>query len=211
MYPMDMELTDRLCVVVGGGQVAARKIKSLLMAGARVNIVAPVLLPELADLAAAGQVMWLAQSYAPAVLPGAFLAFCATDDPAVNRQVVQDAHQQGILVNCAAPAELSDFTVPAHSACGKLHFAVSTEGASPAMAACLCRSLTKEYAALGTFLEHLGRLRRELVGQSGTSRMREHFWRQVLNGPVLELIRQNKLDEAEAELKNAIHGFRTQS
>lgn len=132
-YPINLNLKDRLVVVVGGGKVAARKAARLVGAGARVTAVAPTLADSLAALAAEGRLLHLARGYQPGDLAGAMLAFAATDDPAVNRQVVREARELNILVDSVDAPRDSDFATPATLERGDLLITVSTGGASPSL------------------------------------------------------------------------------
>ncbi len=212
MYAMNMKLTDRRCVVVGGGRVALRKVLPLLEEGARVEVIAPQLCGELRQLAAEKKLSWQSAGYVPGCLTGAFLVFCATDDLSVNTAAAAEAHERGILVNVAAPGRDSDFQVPASIRRGALQLTVSTGGGSPAFSRLLRRQLEARFTqAYGEWLQRLALLRAELQQRPGTSREREQFWRQVLNEGILALVEQGKLEEAEAEVRNAINGFGTQS
>src|SRR5689334_8021130 len=132
-YPILLDVTDRLAVIVGGGQVAVRKAKGLIAAGAtRVRMVAPALPTDLPD-----GVERVAEPYRADHLGGAALVFAATDDAVVNDAVVRDARAIGALVNRADATEDEtggDFSVPAVHRAGPVTLAVATEGA-PALAA----------------------------------------------------------------------------
>ena len=212
MYAMNLKLKGRRCIVVGGGQVAFRKVKPLLLEEAVVEVVAPRLHAGLQQLAADGRLCWRAATYRPGCLEGAFLVFCVTDDPAVNRTAAAEARQRGALVNVAAPAQDSDFQVPACIRRGDFQLAVSTGGSSPAFARVLRQRLEARFSdAYGEWLQRLGVLRAELQRRPGTGRERERFWRQVLDDELLALVEQGRLEEAEAKVRNAINGFGTQS
>lgn len=111
-YPIVVELDGRSVVVVGGGRVAERKVTRLLEAGATVLINSPRLTTRLAELAANGEVQWLRGEYEAEVVAGAALVFAATDDPALNDQVLRDARAAGVWANSASGREVG-FIVPA--------------------------------------------------------------------------------------------------
>lgn len=216
MYPIGLRLEGRSCLVAGGGQVAARKVRSLLDAGAAVTLAAPEVVPALAALAAEGRIRWLRQRAEAELLEGLqerpFLVFCATDDAAANEAFGRAAHRVGALVNDAAAPELCDFFVPAAIREGELLVTVSTGGASPA----LSRALKKRLAAFlgrgwGAWLPRLSRLRESAKERWADSRAREAFWRGALSEHVLDLVEDGEIDKAEAEVKNAIDRFGTQS
>jgi len=133
-YPVMLRVQDELCLVVGGGKVAARKVATLLEYGAAVRIVSPELAPPLRELVEQGRATWFPEPYSPEALAGAFLVVAATSDPAVNRQVAADSKRRGVPANIADAPELCSFVVPAVIRRGDLVIAVSTGGASPALA-----------------------------------------------------------------------------
>lgn len=140
-YPLVLRLAGRLCVVVGAGEVARRKVQGLLAAGAQVRVIAPQIHPELlANL----EVETSCRPFVPADLKGAFLAFAATNDCRVNALVAGCARQQGTLVNVADDPEQSDFHLPAILQRGELTVTVSSAGGSPAFAAQLRDRLAAE-------------------------------------------------------------------
>lgn len=100
-YPVNLDITGRTCLVVGGGRVATRKTGQLLECGARVRVVSPDASPELCRLAGEGRLEWRARPFAAADLEGAVLALAATDSPAVNEAVLTEARRRGILCNMA--------------------------------------------------------------------------------------------------------------
>lgn len=133
-YPLNVNIKDRLCVVVGGGRVAERKVKTMLAFGADVQVISPDLTEGLQRLVDDGKVSYLQRRYAPDVLAGAFLAFTATNERAVNIRAASDAHALGIPVNVADSAAESTFILPAILQRGSILVAVSTGGRSPALA-----------------------------------------------------------------------------
>lgn len=131
MYPVALSVRGRRVVVVGGGAVAERKVRGLLGADAAVVVISPSLTPPLAALADAGAIGWEPRRYAAGDLAGAFLAFAATDDDAVNAAVAADAGTAGILVNDASDAGRGDFATPAVHRSGPLTVTVDSGGLSP--------------------------------------------------------------------------------
>lgn len=162
-YPINMNLTGRLVVIVGGGRVAARKAGRLVDAGAKLTVVAPALAKQLDVLVEQGKVLHLCRAYQPGDLTGAVLAFAATDDSGVNRLVVEEARTLNILVDSVDAPKESDFATPAVLQQGDLLITVSTGGASPALARRIVEQLEplfgNEYneavALLGTVREKL--------------------------------------------------------
>lgn len=212
MYPVNLDLTDKRCAVIGGGGVAARKTSALLAARARVTVIAPQLTASLAQLAARGKIVHIAKPYREEALDGFFLVFCATDDAETNCRAASAARAGGALVNVADASASSDFTLPAQVRRGDLLLTVSTGGRSPALARRLAKELAARYGEeYGVCLEMLEHVRKEMKRALSSSQEREAFWREALSGEVLRLVREGKFMEAEAEIRNAIGGFRTES
>jgi precorrin-2 dehydrogenase/sirohydrochlorin ferrochelatase len=176
-YPLVLnDLVVRRCVVVGGGQVAERKIHGLLDAGALPQVISPSLTEQLGAWADAGQVHHIARGYEPGDLAGASLVFAATNDAVLNRRVAEDARHAGALVNLADDGAASDFSTPATVRRGDLLLTISTAGASPILAAHIRRELEQyygtEYAALAADLRAL----REGPLRAMPAAERAHFW-----------------------------------
>jgi len=155
-YPIFLNLGGRRCVVVGGGKVAERKVRTLLRARASVRVISLELTPRLAQWAAAKNISVARHGYRKGDLGQPLLVFAATNDPAVQQAVREDAEALGALVNVADDREHSTFLVPASFAQGDLQVAISTSGASPALARSLRQRLQallgREYKAHLSFL-----------------------------------------------------------
>lgn len=204
LYPINLNLNRRRCLVLGGGPVAERKAGALAAAGALVTVCAPRLTAGLAELAASGCVRHLDASYTIGAIGNYFIVICATDDAAVNRQAAQEARRQGALVNVVDAPELCDFTVPARISRGELLITVSTGGKSPALARRLREELEQHYGPeYGLYLELVARLRAEIREHPGTVAERQTFWREALDEDILALLRAGKIKEAEEKIKHA--------
>ena len=161
--PIFLDVTGRECVVVGGGEVAARKVESLLEAGARVTVVSPRLSPTLESLAANGSMTHIARDYQRGDIRGCVLVYAATDDPKLHRELAAEARALGIPVNVVDVPELCTFIAPAVVKRGALQIAISTSGASPAFAARLRRELEDRFGTeYARTLEVLRAARRRL-------------------------------------------------
>ncbi|WP_226645147.1 NAD(P)-binding protein [Mesobacillus subterraneus] len=162
LYSMNLRISGRNAVVIGGGKVAHRKVLGLLDAGAKVKVVSPELTRELMGLAAEGEISWQAVKYTKKDLEGALLVIAATNDTETNLAVKKDAspHQ---LVNLADNPEQSDFQVPSVMKRGKLMIAVSTSGASPVLAKKICGQLEQTFdEKYESYLEFLAASRKEI-------------------------------------------------
>lgn len=194
-------LAKRRCVVVGGGHVAAEKLRALLNAGAgRIDVVAPELGEALRPLVDGDRLRHLARAFDPADLDGAFLAIAATDDPAVNRQVFEEAEARGILAQVVDDPGHCAFIMPSVVRRGDLTVAISTGGACPALAVRLRerleRELGEEYAA---FVELAGELRPEIMDSIADPALRKELWYQIVDSDVLRHLKAGDSDRARAE------------
>ncbi|WP_198022585.1 bifunctional precorrin-2 dehydrogenase/sirohydrochlorin ferrochelatase [Anaerovibrio sp. RM50] len=211
MYPINLKLDNRKCAVVGGGQVACRKIGRLLENHALITVISPEADDEIQQWAGDKRLTWKKETYSKNLLEGFFCVFCATDNLEVNRQAAMDAKDLGILVNVASQPELCDFTVPGVVKQGRLQFTVSSEGASPAYTRLLRQDLEKRYhQGFGEMADFIEELRQELIGErsgyrAATSKQRQKIWRQALTPKIIDLIYNHDLDRAKHEIRNAIN------
>jgi precorrin-2 dehydrogenase/sirohydrochlorin ferrochelatase len=164
ILPVFLTLDDRPCVVVGGGQIALRKIQELLEAGARVSVVAEEPSPELKRLHGEGLVGLSERRYRTGDIEGSFLVFAATDDPVVNEEVYHEAERLGILVNVVDNPGLCNFYSGAVVRRGPLRIAVSTGGCSPSLAAEIRREIEELFPeAYGDYVRDAGTWRRRIL------------------------------------------------
>jgi siroheme synthase-like protein len=178
-YPVVLDLTDRPCVVIGGGLVAQSKVQGLLEAGARVTMVSQEITPTLEEWVVAGRVSWVARPYRGGDLAGFFLAYAATGDQAVSEAVAREGRERGVWVNAADDPERCDFTLPSVLRRGRLVVAVSTGGASPALARAVRERLESQFGEQhAELVERVASLRRELR-QAGHSPDAQ-AWREAL-------------------------------
>ncbi len=174
LFPIFLKLAARPCVVVGAGNIAELKIESLLIAEARVTVIAPDALPRVQTWAASGDITWKRRDYRTGDLEGAFLAIAGTATAAVNRAVYAEASAANILCNVVDDPPFCDYYFPSVVRRGELQIAISTAGESPALA----QRLRKEINALlpldtGEWLMELGRLRREITAAEPLSEERK--------------------------------------
>src|ERR1700722_12399403 len=162
LFPIFLKIAARRCVVVGAGNLAESKIESLQAAHAKVTVIAPKASRRIVDLAEAGDVEWLQREYAAGDLTGNFLVVAATDVPAVNRAVFAEATEKNILCNAVDDPPFCDFYFPSVVRRGDLQIAISTAGASPALAQQLRKEINAQLPLdTGDWLTDLGDLRRE--------------------------------------------------
>jgi len=204
VYPVFLDISGRLCVVVGGGRVAARKVAALLENGARVRVVSPEVEPELAGLAREGRLEWLRKKFEDRDLRGALLAFAATDDRTVQERVRRRAERDGVLLNLADDPDGCSFHVPAVCRRGALTIAVSTGGRSPAVAAMVRRELDNRYGPeYEELLDIMARVRERLSG-SATQAERKKLYKKILHDDIVEWIRTGRRDRVRTHLAEVL-------
>ncbi|QSA98288.1 siroheme synthase CysG [Methylococcus sp. EFPC2] len=203
--PIYIKLTGRPCLVVGGGEVAARKVGTLRAAGAAVSVLAPELVASLARQAESGEITWLEQHFDRAVVADYALVVAATSDRSVNEAVSQAAKARGIPVNVVDSPELCTFIFPAIIDRSPVIAAVSSGGASPVLSRVLRMRLetllSPAYGRLAALAENFrARVKQRLtdVGQ------RRRFWERVLQGRVAELVFAGREEEAAAQLQREL-------
>jgi precorrin-2 dehydrogenase/sirohydrochlorin ferrochelatase len=196
-YIACLKLTGRRCVVVGGGEIGLEKVEGLLACDGRVVLVAPEAVPELEALAAEGSIEWLRREYEPGDLEATFIVIAATDDTDVNIRVYEDAERLAMLVNIVDVPPLCNFILPAIVRTGPLAIAISTAGASPALAKRIKREIAEEfgepYARLAVLLNDARGWAKSTLP---TYQDRKAFFESIVNGTPdpIELIRKG--DEA---------------
>src|SRR5580698_7598550 len=164
LFPIFLKIAARPCLVIGAGNLAESKIESLQAAHARVTVIAPQATARIVDLAAAGEIDWRQRDYATGDLSGNFLVVAATNVPAVNRAVYTEAIDNNILCNAVDDPPFCDFYFPSVVRRGDLQIAISTAGASPALAQRLRKEINAQLPLdVGDWLTDLGNLRREVT------------------------------------------------
>ena len=213
-YIACLKLSGRRCLVVGGGEIALEKVEGLLACDGRVELVAPTAVAALEALAREGSITWRARAYEPVDLDGAFMVIAATDDSEVNIRVWEDAEARAMLVNVVDVPPLCNFILPAIVRTGPLAIAISTAGASPALAKRMKREIGElfgePYARLAVILNDA---RGWAKATLPTYQDRKVFFESIVNGQPdpIELIRDGREDAvleliADAKLVRAPFG-----
>lgn len=202
--PIFLRLTDQPCAVIGGGEVAARKVALLRSAGARVTVTAPALCEALAAQAQRGEIAHRAERFTPDALAGVALVIAATDERAVNADVSRLAQAQRIPVNVVDDPGLCSFILPAIVDRSPVVIAVSTGGASPVLARLLRARLESLVPATYGQLASLAQRWRDRVKRRLPQAARRPFWETVLQGPIAELVFSGRFAQAEQALERAV-------
>lgn len=204
-YPIMIDLAKWSILVVGGGEVAERKVKTLLDCGGRVSVLSPVLSQGLATLANYGKIDWWKGSYAKGDLEGFSLVIATTDSREVNNLVAREARQRGILVNVVDDISSSNFIVPSSLRRGELVVSVSTSGASPALAHALRERLEGQLGPeWGVLTRIISEVRHEVRGRGVPAAALD--WGRALDlDKLLALISSGEEDRAKQVLLQGLH------
>ncbi len=202
MYPVNLDITDKFCVIVGGGNVAERKIQGLLSAGAQVRVISPHLTDTLLQLEGAGEIDWIDRMYQDGDLADAFMVFAATDDPGVQEKIVQAANVAGQLVNVIDQPALCTFQVPASITRGDLTITVSTNGKSPAVASMVRQQLEKKYGSeYAVLLTLMSDVRDYLLQHRESSAERKELFQNVLHEDIVLWIKTGQRERLQNHLQ----------
>jgi precorrin-2 dehydrogenase/sirohydrochlorin ferrochelatase len=207
-YIACLKLSGRRCLVVGAGDVGLEKVEGLLACDADVRLVAPDAHPALQELATEGSIAWTRREYQPTELEGCLIAIAATNDSEVNIQVYNDAEQRAMLVNVVDVPPLCNFILPAIVRTGPLAVAISTAGASPALAKRMKREVAElfgeAYAELAVMLNDV---RGWAKGTLPTYQDRKEFFESIVNGEPdpIELLRAGDAEGVRALIEAAQH------
>jgi precorrin-2 dehydrogenase/sirohydrochlorin ferrochelatase len=204
-YPILVDLSGQKVVVVGGGNVAQRKIESLLQYGPEVLVVARELTPGLSRYTEQGKITHLGREFQKDQVDGAILVIAATDDPALNRLVSASARDRGILVNAVDQPGDCTFIVPSVLKRGDLLIAVSTSGKSPALARRVREDLEslfgEEYEGV---LILMGNLRKEILSRGLGQEEKKGIFENIVNSGILRMIREKDWESVAFLLSEAL-------
>jgi precorrin-2 dehydrogenase/sirohydrochlorin ferrochelatase len=209
-YPVTLvNLANTRCTVIGGGEVAARKVAALREVGARPVVISPALCEALARQAEDGQIDAIAREYRPGDLAEVRLVIAATDDPATNEAVWREAQAVGCLVNVVDDPARCNFHVPATVRRGALTVSVSTGGNSPSLARRIREALEQQFdAAYEPYLALLGELRPVIYERVVDPVRRKALWQALLDSEILDLLRSGRTEAARQHASEIIETFR---
>jgi siroheme synthase-like protein len=203
-YPIFLNIRGKKCVVVGGGGVAERKVRSLVEHNASILVISPHVSEGLAELAAQGVIKVARRDYRPGDLKDALVVIAATDDPEVNNLVADEGQRRGTLVNVVDAPQSSNFIVPSLVRRGDVCIAISTGGRSPALSrkirTQLEQSFGPEYASLALLLSEV---RRELRG----TQVDGDAWQGSLDlDLLLDMLKRGEFEQAKGRLISDLAG-----
>ncbi|TDX51384.1 precorrin-2 dehydrogenase/sirohydrochlorin ferrochelatase family protein [Orenia marismortui] len=207
-YPINLNLTGKKVLVIGGGQVASRKTRRLVRTGAKITIVSPELTPELEAMINDYSITYYSRNFKDEDLRGVFLVFALTDNRRVNNRISQLADENNILINVADSLEESMFTLPSIIKRGDLLLTISTGGSLPALSKEIRRNLEEEFGLeYSIFLTMLKRIRPIILKEIDDKEERRRIFRSLADLRLIEQFTQNKeaaLDEVKSILGDNI-------
>jgi precorrin-2 dehydrogenase / sirohydrochlorin ferrochelatase len=196
-YPMFVSIDKRECLVVGGGSVGERKIRTLLQYGAAVRLVAENLTPWLQTQCDKGTIHLVGRTYAKDQLDDVDIVFAATSDPGLNRAIAADARQRRLWCNMATEPEWGSFILPSIFQRGPLTIAISTGGASPVLAVQVKQKLAQEFGTEWIVLLRIMALLRINIQSTGmSSAQNRELYHRIAKLPLLEYIRKGEKNQA---------------
>ena len=204
-YPIFLKIENRPCLVVGGGEVGARKVKTLLSCGASVALVSPEVEEWLGEKIREGVVDLVGNHYEEKHLEGCFLVIAATDDVELNSRIAEDAERRGLLCNVVDYPQEGNFILPALIQRGALTLAISTSGKSPALARQIREDLELRFGTeYADFLEIMGAVRRRLLRESQDSRANKEKFDRLVQSDLLELVRRRDFAAVDSILQKVL-------
>ena len=204
-YPVNLNVENKKCYVIGGGKVALRKIFRLLDAGAEVEVIAPEVCAEIEKLFAAGKINLIREKYSAEKISDGKILIASTNDPALNKKILEDGRRKNFLVNVVDVE--GDFNVPSKIQRGDFLLTISTGGNSPAFAKFVREMLEQEFDSnFGEGLKIISRYRQEVKKLLKNHEDRKFFWREVLDEELWRLLKNGELEKVEAKIKNALKG-----
>jgi precorrin-2 dehydrogenase/sirohydrochlorin ferrochelatase len=203
LFPVNLNLRGRKCLVVGGGRVAERKVKSLLQCGAEIWIVSPEFTSGLERLSGQSNINLIHRHYDTEDLQNCFLVISAADDPSVNSRVADDCFARNIPVNVVDDPARCSFTVPSVLRRGSLCIAVSTEGNSPLLARKIREEMENSFGSeYARFLELMGEVRGKVIRYIPDIEARRRIFEYLINSDILELMRRSEALRSMSKVQN---------
>ena len=204
-YPILIELEGKKVLVIGGGNVAQRKIETFLEFGASIDVVSRELTFRLKNLVESGEIHHLGNEYSEECLKDAFLIIIATNDKQLNHEISESARKKGLLINTVDQPSDCNFIVPSIVRKGDLLIAISTSGKSPALAKKIRKEIDSQFGSeYDSLLCLMGSLRREVLQRGLSQSENKRIFNEIINSDILDALAQNNRLRIEAILKCVI-------
>ena len=211
MITVGLSLKDRPCLVVGGGEVALRRIKKLIAEAATIMVVSPEVLPDIARYHETGALQWVAEPYRSEYMVGQQFVIIATDRLDVNAQVMEDAQSVQAFINRADVKDDSTWVFGSAAEMGDLEISIFTNQVSPRVSRLLRQDIERRYGILAEWLPQIRLWRQELQNILGTPKEREQFWRTYLGESEFIQILEGQGDSVKENIVHAISRIRSES
>ena len=211
MITVGLSLKDRPCLVVGGGEVALRRIKKLIDEAATIMVVSPEVLPDIARYHETGALQWVAEPYRSEYMVGQQFVIIATDRPDVNAQVMKDAQSVQAFINRADVKDDSTWVFGSAAEMGDLEISIFTNQVSPRVSRLLRQDIERRYGILAEWLPQIRLWRQELQHILDTPKEREQFWRTYLGESEFIQIIEGQGDSVKENIIHAISRIRAES
>lgn len=203
-YPINLNVENKKCVVVGGGKVALEKIIGLLEAGAKIEVIASKICAEVEELAGVGKIKIVREKYSAEKIFDGVVLIAATNDAELNQKIAEEGRAKNFLVNIVDDIA-SDFIVPSRIRRGEFLLAISTGGKSPAFSRFVRQMLEEEFdLKFVDALEIISKYRGEVQKVLPTHEARVNFWREVLTPEVWKFIKGGELERLEGKIKKSL-------
>ncbi|MDK2919069.1 MAG: precorrin-2 dehydrogenase [Candidatus Petromonas sp.] len=194
-YPIMLNISGKKCTVVGGGKVAERKVDSLLLYGANVQVISPSITERLNNYSKEDKIYLIRRKYQYGDLKGSFLVYAATDNDYINRQCLEECRERGIILNVVDKPEMCDFIVPANVRRGDLNISISTNGKSPALSRKIREELEKKYPEeYSKYIDILGEIRDMVKKEVRDIHHRREIFFELVYSDVIDKYIKNKKD-----------------
>ncbi len=204
-YPVNINLENSLCIIIGGGEVAARKIESLLFCKAKIRIISPDVCKKISRFIGKGKIEWLQRGYERGDLRDAFLVMAATDSKETQHLIVDEANYRKILINVVDDPTACSFQVPATVRRGEFLLAVSTGGSSPAFSDQIKNTIGAEYGPeYGPFVDLLAKVRKSIIHDGRTQKSHKILFEKILQLNILTYIKEENWQAVQRALAEVL-------
>jgi len=201
-YPINLDLQNKKCLIIGGGKVAQRKVRRLLNCRACVEVISPEITPGLRFLAQKKKIIIRKKHVDLKDIKRVYLVIAASDDRKTNSSVSSYCRRKGILVNVVDSPKECNFILPAIAKRGDLMISISTGGISPALSKKIRQDLEKKFGMeYSRLLELVKKIRPEAIKKIKNINLRKAFFKKAFSPCVMELLKQNKVKEARQKIE----------
>ncbi len=208
LFPIILNIIDKDCLVVGGGKVALRKIKSLLQAGAKIRVISPEFLSDINKLAENNLIKLFKKNFEEKDIGCPFLVISATNNIDINKKVAEMCFNRNIPVNVIDDPSLCTFQIPAVVKRGDLNIAVSTGGKSPMLAANLRKKLEGQFGVeYEIYIKILGDVRKRVLNEIPDEDKRKSIFKKIIQSDLLELIKKGEESRIKERIEECIYSL----